>query len=289
MSIHPKFVLYLEHYLERYTNSELTAFFAGTETPSAWKQIDYVNGPAIRDCYVIEYCNAGEGQVTINNHVFPLKKGQSVVLFPGSIVTLESSRQNPWAFTWVHFHGTKVAHYLENMGVTENTPLFPWEENQDILDFMLHGAEICVAKSPTLEFEQKAYGNTLFAMLARACIACRPDDVIRRSPQRYISQALQYIEANFIKRVKVSDIAAHIGLNRTYFSTLFREEMGQTPQEFLIQYRIQKACEFFTNPQATVASVAYSLGYEPHVFSRVFKQVIGKTPQEYKESLNSGE
>lgn len=282
MSIHPKFVMYLEHH----TESELSAFFAGAETPEAWKQVEYVNGPAMRDCYCLEYCNAGSGRVIINEREYAVKRGQSFMLFPGSIVTLESSREDPWAFTWVHFHGTKVAQYLESMGITEDSPFFPWEEQPEVLALMQRGVEICLAQSPALEFEQKAYGNALFALLAKTHPSYE-SDMLRRSPQRYISQALQYIEANMIRRVTVSDIAAHIGLNRTYFATLFREEMGQTPQEFLIHCRMQKACDFLSNPRATVSNVAYSLGYEPRIFSRVFKKTIGCTPLEYKNRIHS--
>lgn len=275
-----KYVLYLDDT----SKSELTAFSAGTESTL---DPGYVSGPIIRDCYIAEYCNSGRGTVTVNNTTFSLQGGQCFMLFPGSIVTLESSVEDPWCFTWVCFYGSKVAYHLENMGITEEDPIFPWQDNQEILDFMLSGIAICHANSPTLEFEQNAFGNTLFAMFARACMINTNSKLTARSPQRYISQALQYIESNFLKRIKVCDIASHIGLNRTYFSTLFHDEMGQTPQEFLIQYRIKKACDFFSNPHATVSSVAYSLGYEPHVFSRVFKQVTGQTPQEYKQSLST--
>ena len=264
------------------SRSDLTAFAGGYEEP--WEP-GYVSGPIIRDCYIVEYCRFGKGTVMVNHTSFDIPQGQYFVIFPGSVVTLRTTFEEPWGFTWVCFQGTKIAYHLENMGITEENPIFPWRDRQDILDAMFETVGIVTRNDKFIEFDQNQCANKLFGLFARACDECRAEGQNARTQAKYVSQAIRYIEANYNHRITVGDIAAHIGLNRTYFATLFKAHMGQTPQEFLLRHRIQKACDFFSNPHSTVASVAYSLGYEPHIFSRLFKQFTGQTPTEYKNSL----
>lgn len=59
----------------------------------------------------------------------------------------------------------------------------------------------------------------------------------------YIHEALTYIEHNFQNEITIEDIAGVCGLNRTYFGKIFKEALGKTPQEFLLNYRMLKAAE----------------------------------------------
>ena len=65
----------------------------------------------------------------------------------------------------------------------------------------------------------------------------------------YMREALAFIEQNFQNDISVEDIAAQCGLNRSYFGTIFRQALGQTPQEFLIHYRMIKAAELLKMTQ----------------------------------------
>ena len=56
-------------------------------------------------------------------------------------------------------------------------------------------------------------------------------------------------------------------------------------QDYLISYRMKKACDFLSLPQATISNVAYSVGYDPLTFSKIFKRTIGVSPTEYRKQL----
>ena len=87
---------------------ELIAFKAEVDPSNSWQARNYVNGPVIRDCYCLDCCIAGQGTVTLNGNEFPVKAGQSLMIFPSHIVTLTSSTEHPWQFAYVYFQGTKA-------------------------------------------------------------------------------------------------------------------------------------------------------------------------------------
>ena len=105
----------------------------------------------------------------------------------------------------------------------------------------------------------------------------------------YIKEAVTFIEQNFQNDISVEDIARHCGLNRSYFGTLFRQSLGQTPQEFLIQYRMVKATELLKLTRLSVQDIASAVGYSnPLHFSRAFKKVYGKSPRVWRSEHQTG-
>lgn len=56
----------------------------------------------------------------------------------------------------------------------------------------------------------------------------------------YVGQAVNYIESNYSQPMRVQDIAAGLGLNRSYFCRLFRQQTGLSPQEYIVSCRLAK-------------------------------------------------
>ncbi|MDF2484758.1 MAG: AraC family transcriptional regulator, partial [Herbinix sp.] len=103
----------------------------------------------------------------------------------------------------------------------------------------------------------------------------------------YISLALNYIEMNYSRKISIDMISQHVGLNRSYFTSIFKSAINKTLQEYLIEFRIRKACELLANPKLTIGNISRSVGYtDPLLFSKIFKRVKGITPSEYRNSLS---
>lgn len=83
--------------------------------------------------------------------------------------------------------------------------------------------------------------------------------------------------------ISVEDMAANLNLNRTYFSKLFKKFTTKSPQDFLIQYRMNKACELLRTTQISVSDIAQLVGYHnPFHFTRAFKKIYELPPQEWR-------
>jgi len=90
---------------------------------------------------------------------------------------------------------------------------------------------------------------------------------------------------NYSRDISVMELARHIGLDRSYLCSLFKEYLKVSPREYLIKYRMDKACELMKNPSLSISDVARSVGYsDPLGFSKMFKKVKGCSPKAYRET-----
>ena len=104
-----------------------------------------------------------------------------------------------------------------------------------------------------------------------------------RMSDYYIKEAMNYIEQNFQNNISIEDIAAVCGINRSYFGKIFRNTVGQSPQEFLMNYRMIKATELLKLTSLSIADIGSAVGYENQLhFSRAFKNVYGISPREWR-------
>ena len=104
----------------------------------------------------------------------------------------------------------------------------------------------------------------------------------------YIQEAITFMERNYQRDLTVEEIAGVCGLNRSYFSKVFRDAMGCPPQEFLIRLRLSKAADQLKGTDASIGSIAAQCGYPNQLhFTRAFHKCYGLSPREWR-SQNRG-
>lgn len=99
--------------------------------------------------------------------------------------------------------------------------------------------------------------------------------------------ALEYISENYCTgNMTLSYMANHIGLNKDYFSTLFKREMGCGFIDYVNRMRISRACELLEESTYRVCEVSQMVGFQDEsYFSRVFKKSTGVRPNEYRRRM----
>ena len=87
------------------------------------------------------------------------------------------------------------------------------------------------------------------------------------------------MEHNYQRELTVEEIADVCKLNRSYFSKLFKEVIGCTPQEFLIALRLNEAAELMKSSNTSIGEIAVRCGYPNQLhFSQAFKKRYGVPP-----------
>ena len=104
-----------------------------------------------------------------------------------------------------------------------------------------------------------------------------------------IYKAPDYIRRNYMNRITLDDVARLVYLNSTYFSKVFREEMGCTFVVYVNRLRVEVACELLKSSAVPLTDVSSLAGFEEQsYFTRVFKKVTGMTPGQYRSTRGMG-
>src|SRR5499433_3090546 len=79
------------------------------------------------------------------------------------------------------------------------------------------------------------------------------------------------------------EMAQAVELSPAYFSRMFRKSTGETPHQFVLRNKIERAKEMLCTPEARVLDVAIACGFKTQQhFARVFRHMCGTSPREYR-------
>lgn len=83
-----------------------------------------------------------------------------------------------------------------------------------------------------------------------------------------------FIHNNISNPISITRMAADFGFSRTYFSDLFKKEKGVSPQQYLINYRVETAARLLEETDLRIGHIARSVGYDdaPVVFPSIQSQ-----------------
>ncbi|MCM3629601.1 response regulator [Paenibacillus glycanilyticus] len=101
---------------------------------------------------------------------------------------------------------------------------------------------------------------------------------------RVIETVKQLIQQDYDKDLELTELSEKVFLNPSYLSTLFKQEMGQTITQYVLQLRMMKAKELLKKRlDLKVYEVGEQVGYPDSIyFNKVFKKMVGITPKEYR-------
>lgn len=86
---------------------------------------------------------------------------------------------------------------------------------------------------------------------------------------------LSFIEQHYSEDISIEDISSFCGLNRSYFSKVFRDTMGESPQGFLLHYRMARAAQLLTESRLPISTISTMVSYPNQLhFSRAFKMCM---------------
>ncbi|QHI72941.1 AraC family transcriptional regulator [Aminipila terrae] len=102
-----------------------------------------------------------------------------------------------------------------------------------------------------------------------------------------IAKALQFINKHYSEKITLKDIEQNLHVNASYFSTLFKHEMGVTFTDYLNALKIERASELLSTTNLSIIDISLSAGFDDQsYFTKVFKKAKGVTPKQYR-STNS--
>jgi len=126
-------------------------------------------------------------------------------------------------------------------------------------------------------------------------VALINDYAVRRpSPRIYrggltparLRKVVELVHAQMDGDLSLAELADAAGLSMTHFSQMFRQSTGQSPHQFVLQRRIERAQEMLRAAENRILDVALACGFKSQEhFARVFRRVCSASPTEYRQEF----
>lgn len=112
----------------------------------------------------------------------------------------------------------------------------------------------------------------------------RQEEAQEAREEKPISEAKRYMEEAFFEPLTLERVSEVVGLNASYFSSLFKKKTGMGFLDYLTNIRMEEAKGLLANPKRSLADTAGEVGYkDTKHFARQFKKVVGLSPSEYRK------
>nr|WP_090892378.1 helix-turn-helix domain-containing protein [Evansella caseinilytica] len=106
-------------------------------------------------------------------------------------------------------------------------------------------------------------------------------------PRKEVLEACRYVSMNLEKKITLDDVSKSLYLNPSYFSRMFKKEVGETFVEYVTKRKMERAKELLDQTAEPVGKICEMLGYENQsYFIKIFKGHAGVTPLDYRGNRN---
>ena len=98
-----------------------------------------------------------------------------------------------------------------------------------------------------------------------------------------INRTIKYIDDNYSGNITTGMLADRLHISEGHFCHIFKEIVGKSAKEYLIEIRLQKATDLIRTTDLAITEIAFSCGFsDSNYFSRLFKKYIGCAPTSYR-------
>lgn len=101
-----------------------------------------------------------------------------------------------------------------------------------------------------------------------------------------VGELIGLLERHYARRWCLGDLAAAAHMSESSLSATFKQATGQSPIDYLIRLRIQRAAELLRHGAESISEVAFAVGFEDsNYFSRQFRKTMRTSPREYRRGF----
>ena len=232
--------------------------------------------------YSAHFILEGKGTYALNGREYELCAGKGFMITPGASCIYTADKDEPWKYIYVSFCGADDGALVHSAGLNEENVIFEFPLDDDMI------RDIYSMHSAGKRNEAKGYDVTGYFLLcmSRLVKANQKAPTKKDTADNYVREAILYIEENYPFNISVSDIAFHIGLDRTYLFRLFKQKVGCSPSKYLQGYRLGRAVEMLENKELSILDIGMSVGF--HDASHFYKAFTAKykmPPKKYREKI----
>jgi len=231
--------------------------------------------------YLFLVVEKGSGHFSYDGSRFPIKAGDCIFIDCRFPYSHESSEEDPWTLSWVHFYGSTLEHHYEYFKNTGCSYCFRSNDISVILSLLSDLYSEQENKSATSDVLSHKY---LTDIVTFCFTENKPKDETL-SLQNKLQKIREYLENNYEKRLSLDFIADSFYISKFHLSREYKRYFGITLNHDLNNIRISKAKSMLRFTTESIDSIAEQCGFsDTAYFIKVFKNAEDTTPAAFRKS-----
>ena len=252
---------------------------------------DYSVHEPLEVCYFL----SGNGVYDIEGTEYEIKPGSVFLIYGGEKhKILKVFEDMEYVDLWIYTDellGEEYSHEKGFAAISKNLTSYC-----NIIDdeFESYNEVVSLLNNIVKEIETEQFGYSLMVAgyvqnLTILIVRDINDMVIRNSQgstkqSQIIEESVRYIMDHISNNFTLDELARRGCLNRKYYGTLFKEIMGVSPWNFILEQKIRFSCIRLRNSSDSILTIAESCGFNTIAnFNKTFKKYMNMTPREYRK------
>ncbi|MEI2583732.1 helix-turn-helix transcriptional regulator [Scytonema sp. PRP1] len=259
--------IFLEHHrqpAQEISETNLTCYLINIYLGEPIEVEHWMNGRLFKDCRV---------------------KGDILIAPPGLCPKIR--RQQEGEFLLLRLEPRLVAHAVQELVEPEQLKII---RHFRIRDPLIHQ----IGLNLKTELETNAVSSYLYAESAAHLLSIH---LVRRysefslTPRNYadglspckLRRVIEFIQDNLAGNLSLANIACEVGMSQYYFSRLFKQSIGVSVYQYVMQCRMERAMQLLQHNELMIADIARLVGFaDQSHFTRQFKRLVGTTPLKFR-------
>lgn len=254
--------------------------------------------PRVRDHYLLHFVRSGSGCLHVRDASYQVNANDCFLIYPNELSSYHSLTDKTWSYYWIGIAGTFAEELISRAGFGTGRQALHFADMDifNTLAKLVDAAILYQNDSFALDLKTNSLLYQLFSTLylegkeKRLTFppAVHEDNSalfgIGGSSQQWVRTVTALIQDNYGENLKVDSIADYLHLNRSYLSSLFKQETGFSIKQYLSYYRIEAAKKKLLNTSDSISQISFQCGFQdPLYFSRIFREWVGLTPSEFRQ------
>lgn len=246
------------------------------------------------DFVELSFITSGSVDYLIEGEKYTLKKGQVLVSNPGVyhrelFDSNTTCRELHIGVTNLNLYSNSKKDYID---VGDKNVLTFVKYKDDIIKTCLEIVDEQKDYNSSSPFMLKALVMKLLILLHREINEESPNSDSHefsfksREKKELVEGITKYLNENYVQDISLYTLSKNMYLSPVYISKIFKEVMGDSPINYLIQIRLSKSKELLESSELSIKTIAKMVGYDdPYYFSKLYKKYYGISPNKTRVSL----
>ncbi len=269
--------------LSRHMRDQLLADPIGSELYPLSAGIDIKQQQPRSSCAMIlpgtlmAYCTAGAGTLVANDHPYKIREGDLILLEKGNQSNLVPDPDVRWTYIFILIEGDRVGLYLSRL--LAYAPIVNIGVQPKLIEDM-HAFVRLSEETNRLDIFVQASCQLKCLLLS---LAIEVSNSLSSQLNDKLDRSKALIKNSLSGKLRLDVLANACGLSKSYYIRQFKARNAQSPMQYYLHLKMQRACDLLESSEHEVKTIAELLRYEdPNYFSRIFKKTIGVSPQRYR-------